>query len=331
MPTATISYGAISPETAGYVSKEFLDRAAAELVSEQFCQTKPLPSRSTMLMVFRRYNALDITPNVLVEGVTPDGKSYTKTDIPCRLQQVGDWVPLTDVIADTHTDPMLQEVTEMLSEQAPAMLEMMRLGVMKGGTAVFYANGLLRTAVNTKITRALVRRIVRALDRQYAKPITKRVKSTADYGTESVAAAYVCLCHTDCEGDVRDLEGFVPVEDYAAAGPTYVTEIGKCERVRFVAAPLLKPFADAGDDTTTMISTTGAKADVYPYLFLGANAVATVPFKGANAVTPSVLNPGVPREGDPLGQRGTAGWKTYTGTAILNDAWMARLEAGVTQ
>lgn len=331
MPTATISYGAINPEVAGHVSRDFLDRAVAELVSEQFCQAKPLPERSTMLMLFRRYNALDITPNVLVEGVTPDGKSYTKTDIPCRLQQVGDWVPLTDVIKDTHTDPVLQEMTSILSEQAPAMLEMMRLGVMKGGSAVFYANGLGRADVNTKISRPMVRRIVRALDRQFAKPITKRVRPTAEYGTEPVAPAYICLCHTDCEGDVRDLEGFVPVEKYAGGITAYPTEIGKCERVRFVAAPLLKSIPDAGGDTATMISTTGAKADVYPYLFLGANAVATVPFKGKNAVTPSVLNPGVPREGDPLGQRGTVGWKTYTGTVILNDAWMVRLEAGVTQ
>ena len=98
-----------------------------------------------------------------------------------------------------------------------------------------------------------------------------------------------------------------------------------------MGVPLLKPFADAGGDAGNMISTSGVKADVYPYIFCGADAYATVPFKGKNAVVPMVLNPGVPREGDPMGQRGSVSWKTLTGTVILNDAWMVRLEAAVTQ
>jgi len=330
MTLATISYGAINPETAGCLAKDFLRRAVPALPSEQFGQVKPIPGRSTMLMVFRRYNPLDFTPKVTVEAVTPDGSTYSKTDIPVRLQQVGDWVPLTDIIQDTHTDPVLQEMTGVLSEQAPAMLEMMRLGVLKGGSNVFYSTGLSRPAVTGKITRPLVRRVVRALDRQFAKPITKRVAPGPNFGTESVAPAYICMCHTDSEGDVRDLEGFVPVEKYAGVTP-YETEIGKCERVRFVGVPLLKPFADAGGDAGNMISTSGVKADVYPYIFCGADAYATVPFKGKNAVVPMVLNPGVPREGDPMGQRGSVSWKTLTGTVILNDAWMVRLEAAVTQ
>ena len=36
------------------------------------------------------------------------------------------------------------------------------------------------------------------------------------------------------------------------------------------------------------------------------DAFATVPFKGKHAVAPMVLNPNVPRGGDPLGQRADA-------------------------
>ena len=42
-----------------------------------------------------------------------------------------------------------------------------------------------------------------------------------------------------------------------------------------------------------------------------------------------VLNPNVPRGGDPLGQRGSAGWKASHAAVILNDAWMHRLEVAV--
>lgn len=50
---------------------------------------------------------------------------------------------------------------------------------------------------------------------------------------------------------------------------------------------------------------------------------------GSNAVTPMVLNPNVPRGGDPLGQRGTVGWKASHAAVILNDAWMHRLEIAI--
>ena len=42
-----------------------------------------------------------------------------------------------------------------------------------------------------------------------------------------------------------------------------------------------------------------------------------------------VVNP-KPAPGDPLGQRGTVGWKLYTTTIILQDAFMVRLECAAT-
>jgi N4-gp56 family major capsid protein len=73
-------------------------------------------------------------------------------------------------------------------------------------------------------------------------------------------------------------------------------------------------------------NTTGA-VDVYPVLFFARDAYGLVPLKGATSLTPMVVNP-KPSVNDPLGQRGTVGWKTMQGAIILNDAWMARLEVG---
>jgi N4-gp56 family major capsid protein len=78
-----------------------------------------------------------------------------------------------------------------------------------------------------------------------------------------------------------------------------------------------------------MISTTGTSADVYPALFLARDAFGIVPLKGRSSITPSVVNPH-PSESDPLGQRGHIGWKAYTGTVILNELYMVRLECAVT-
>ena len=85
-------YGDISPRTAAFAAVEFLERAVPYLVIEKFGQAKPLPANSTKTMTWRRYNALDATPNVLVEGVTPTGKQLTTTDVSVTLEQLGDRV-----------------------------------------------------------------------------------------------------------------------------------------------------------------------------------------------------------------------------------------------
>ena len=325
-------YGDISPRTAAYAAKEFLERAIPYLVIEKFGQSKPLPANNSKTMIFRRYNALDTTPNILIEGVTPSGKPLTSTDVTVTLEQMGDRITITDVILDTHEDPVLKQAQEVLGEQAAQMIEVSRFGVIKAGTNAYMANGTLRTDVNTPITLSLQRKVTRYLKRQMAKKITKIVRSTAAYGTANVAPSYIALCHSDCEADIRNLPGFVPVEEYGQLTP-YDSEIGKCEDVRYVYSTIFLPWADGGGafagSGVSMISTTGTSADVYPIIFLGQDAYAIVPLKGGNAVIPMVVNP-TPSDSDPLAQRGHVAWKTMQKTVILNDAWMVRLECAVT-
>jgi N4-gp56 family major capsid protein len=329
---AITKYGDISPRTAAFAAKEFLERALPYLVIEKFGQAKPLPANNSKTMNFRRYNSLDNTPNVLVEGVTPTGKQLTSTDVSVTLEQLGDRITITDVIQDTHEDPVFKEAQEVLGEQAAQMVEVARFGVIKAGTNVYYANGTQRTDVNTPITLSLQRRITRYLKRQMAKKISKVVRSTAAFGTANVAPAFIALCHSDCEADIRNLPGFVPVEEYGQLTP-YESEIGKVEDVRYIYSTIFVPWADGGaaksGSGTEMISTAGTNADIYPIIYLGSNAYGIVPLKGPNAIVPMVVNP-TPSDSDPLAQRGHVSWKSMQKAVILNDAWMLRAETSVT-
>lgn len=242
-----------------------------------------------------------------------------------------DLVTITDVVMDTHEDPVLQEAIAILGEQAAIMLEKVRFNVLKAGTTVFYANDdgtPLRTEVISPITRAVQRRVTRALKRQFARQITSVVRSTPSYGTQSVLPSFVALVHPDLEGDIRNMDGFVPVEKYGTVSP-YESEIGKVEDVRYIASTIIAPFADAGANKGSMISTSGTKADVYPILVIARDAYGIVPLKGKSAITPMVVNP-KPSDSDPLAQRGHVAWKAYQTACILNDAWMARIEVAAT-
>jgi N4-gp56 family major capsid protein len=323
---ATTVYGDITPRTAAYVVVELLKRSMPYLVLEKFGQSKSLPGNATQSMKFRRYNALATTNTRLTEGVTPPGKKLTTTDITAQLYQDGDFVEITDIIADTHEDAVQHESMGIVGEQAAKVIEINRYNVLKGCTNIFYANSVAaRTSIVTAITRADQRKVVRSLKRQEAGFITQIVKSTPSFNTESILPAFVGVTHTDMESDLRALTSFTSVADYGSM-PKWETEVGSCEHVRYLTSTIFTPYESAGGAHGVYLSTDGTSGDVYPIMYFGRDAYGIIALKGKFAITPMVLNPGTPRGGDPLGQRGSIAWKTMQGTVILNDAWMAVFE-----
>jgi N4-gp56 family major capsid protein len=352
---AVTSYGDISPAVAAYSVVRMLKRAMPYLHIEKFGQTYPLPTNSTQTAKFRRYflqgatgtagpNAggtngagqpffipLALTP--LVEGVTPAGSMLANQDYTVQLYQYGDYITITDVIEDTHTDPILQQATDILGEQAAVTVETLRFNVLKAGTNVWYQN-LVAGRANVAGVLSLTdqRRVSTGLNRQNSKKISQVVASNPDFQTKSVEAAYFGLVHPDLETDIRNMTGFIPVASYGPHTSPFEGEIGSVEQCRYLSSTVITPFPNAGAATsggTTYRSTNGVNWDVYPVLFFGRDAFGMVPLKGKSSMTPMVVNP-KPAAGDPLAQRGTVGWKLYQGTVILQDAFMARLEVCAT-
>ena len=343
-------YGDISPAVAAYSVVRMLKRAMPYLHLEKFGQTYPLPTNSTNTAKFRRYflvgaggTAGTTTPGSsffipvattpLVEGVTPQGNKLANQDYTAVLAQYGDYVTITDVIEDTHTDPVLQQATDILGESAAVTVETLRFNVLKAGTNVFLANKVaLRSSIITTISLADQRRVTTGLNSQNAKKISQVVESSADFNTKSVEAAYFAVCHPDLESDIRNLTGFKPVADYGPHTTPFEGEIGSVEQVRYLTSTVIAPWADSGGTAVTnslKYTTANTACDVYPILFFGRDAFGIVPLKGKSSMAPMVVNP-KPAPGDPLAQRGSVGWKLYTTTVILQDFFMARLEVGAT-
>lgn len=331
--TSSSTDGTLSTMANVYVVAKMLIRALPYLVFEKFGQAYPLPTKSTKTAKFRRFESLDATPKELTEGVTPTAQTFSVTDIEATVQQYGNLVTMTDVLLDTNDSPVMEQVTQIVGEQAAETVENMRIGVLLGGTNVEYANGTARNEVNTPISLPLQRRITRKLKNQKARFLTDSIKSTPRFYTESISPCFVAVCHPDCEADIRSMPHFQDVKDYGNTSP-WENEIGAVEGVRYLFTTLMKSWPDAGGAKTnaagdTMVSTTGAKADVYPILFLAKDAYGLVPLKGAESLTPVIINPSH-TESDPLAQRAHVAWKTMQTCVILNQAWMVRAEVACT-
>ena len=327
---AFTDYGDITDGTAGVAAANMLMRGHPNLVIQQFGQNKPLGRNQTKVMKFKRFEKLSPAITALTEGVTPVGSTPVTTDYEVTMQQYGDFLELTDQIADMASDPVLKEYSEMIGDQAAETVETVCFGVVKAGTNVIYANGAARASVNTTLTITLQRKAVRSLERQLATRISTRMSSSPSFNTESVRPAFIGLVHPDMRHIVEGLPGYKDTADYNGNDKLFPGEIGAVADVRYIMSTIFASFPDAGGAAGSMVSTTGTSADVYPVLYLGANAFANVPLKGSNAITPVVLNPGKISDSDKLGQRGHVGWKTYYAALITNDAWLVRAECAAT-
>ena len=113
IPTNTTTYGDISPRTAGAIKAKLLERGQHLMVVERFGQVDPLQKNKTKSCKWRRYNSFPRAIQPLAEGVPPTGNKLTYVDIIATLEQFGDAYPLTDVVLDTHEDPVLQETVKI--------------------------------------------------------------------------------------------------------------------------------------------------------------------------------------------------------------------------
>lgn len=334
IPANTTTYGDISPRTAGAAKARLLERGQHLMVVERFGQVDPQQKNKTKTCKWRRYNSFPRAIQPLAEGVPPTGNKLTYVDITATLEQYGDSYKLTDVIADTHEDKVLQEMMDLAGECAAETIETIRINILKAGTNVFYANGASsRAYVSSPPTRADFRLIYRYFKNHKAREISQVIAASAKISTEPVDAAYFVMGHTDLDADIRAIPGFVPSINYADSTKTLPGEIGKIDQFRIILTAMFEPWPAAGTSATgtTYLSggvavSSAAAPDVYPLIFVARDGYGIVPLQGYNSITPMVTNPGKPSATDPLGQIGWVSWKTYQTAAILNQAWVARLE-----
>lgn len=327
------TYGDISPRTAAYAARDMLKHAQPVTVLQMFGMTKEQPRNKTNAVKFRRAVPFAAATVPLVEGITPSAQQMSYEDVSVTLKQYGKPIQISDVIIDTHEDQVLKDATVLAGEQAGLTMEMITYGVLKGGTSVYYSNGTERTHVNTPLSLNGQRGVTKYLKGQKAKKISMILDASPKYGTRAVEASYVAFAHTDLEPDIRNMPGFIPVAEYGSRQMLCPEEIGAVEDVRYICSPELNSYADGGaakaGSGTTMVSTTGTSADVYPIIVVGKEAFGVVPLKGKSGITPMVVNP-KPSASDPMAQRGFVSWKAYFAALILNETWMTRYEVAAT-
>ncbi len=306
---------------------------------------RQIPKNKSRTVSFRRYRpygalatnentknrwVVDSTAHVLTEGVTPTADTMVPDDVSVTLQQYGCLYEVTDQTVDLYEDDVPEEMKKQCGERVGLIREMVRYGILKGGVNVFFSGGTTRGTVDEKLTLKVLQKASRTLQLNHAKRVTGILAPSENVATKPCEAAYLVFCSTDGEADVRALAGFKTVAEYGTRKPINENEIGSCENFRFISSPELSPYLDSGALTgSTGLLSSGTKVDVYPFIICGEDAWGQVALRGEDAVSPTWIPPGEKTKSDPLGQRGFVGAKFYFSCKILNEGWMAIIEAGV--
>ena len=346
------NYGTVASRNLIRAAQGMLEHAQPITVLGDFGTQREMPQNSTDTLVFRRtlpfgastvgttienssryVGTPDITASnfVLAEGVTPNANTISFQDVSVQLQHYGVLFKYSSKVEQLYEDDIPGEMVKLTGETLAEVMEMVRYGVLKAGSTVIYANGSSRSAINTAISLNAIRKAARTLESNRSRRVTSRLAPGVNFGTRAVQPAYVIFCHTDAVSDIRNLPGFTRVEEYGSFKPIHDREIGACEDFRFISSPLLKSFAAAGSATLNgMLSVGAANVDVYPFIIIGEDCWGQVALKGMSAIKPVVLKASQTNHANPLGQFGYVGASTWFATVRLNDAFMARIEAGVT-
>jgi N4-gp56 family major capsid protein len=306
---------------------------------------KPMPKNNSKVVSFRRWLPPGGVDNIwitsgnmeayadsyeTVEGQTPNAKTMTAVDITATMRQFAVLFAVTDQTVDMYEDDIPMAMKVQTGETMGLIREMVRYGELRGATNAYYAGGSNRGTVDEAISLNLLRKVTKSLLNNHAKRVTKVLSSSGNYGTQAVEAGFLVFCSTDLESTIRDLPGFTNCVDYGSKQPINENEIGSVERFRFILSPELAGYANAGAavGSTGLYSSNGVNIDVYPVIVCGEDAWGQVALRGADSIDPTWQPPGQKDKSDPLGQRGYIGAKAYHTAVILNQGFMALIEAG---
>lgn len=308
---------------------ELLARIEPQVVTDKYSTFTPLPKNKGEITKWRRIRPMAVSTGALTEGVTPAPASFAYDTVTTVIQQFGVWIQFTDKVYELHEDAVPRDAQTAIGDNIASTKEAIIWGQLIGGTQVFYANGSTVPGINTPIDADLIAAGVNLLKRNYGKKLTPRLSAQSGFNTSPVNSSYVMFTHVDTEYDIRNVDGFVPVEAYGK--PISEHEIGKVNEVRVLLGNQLYglPGAGAAVAGTGMRSEDGTNVDVYFSVIVAQDAYGTVGLKGKNAVEMHVETPKM-QTGDPLGQRGFVAAKYWFQALRLNELWLVRLVHGVT-
>lgn len=268
----------------------------------------------------------------------------TFTDITATVAKYGNFIPISEELDLVNVNSRAAALFDKLGENAGHSLNLLMATTFNTAPNIRYANSVAsNTLVNSSIGAEDIRAAVNFLNRNSAMKQFSMATGSTNIGTNPVRASYYGICHTDVEEDIRQLTGFIPVEQYGGYTNINVGEFGAVGGVRWSSTEIAPVTSDVSTVTLGAsefrgTGTNNALWDVYSSFVYGKEAVGSVGFGTEHAEeiysgisqnpsrVPAVQAiqhaPGSSGAVDPFNEVGSLAWKAWYAGAILNSNWI---------
>lgn len=302
-----------------HFNRMLLVKAKPYLAHHKFASIADIPKNQGTLIRRRRYALLTSATTPIVEGVTPDLQQLSITNVDATVQEYGSGVSITRKLLYTTLDPILREVSDLLAQSAGNTLDQLNRDELATTTTKQYASTATQTSEVSsamKMTKDEVKEAVRTLKNNNAMKITEMVGASNGFNTSPVDACFVALVHPNTTYDLKDLEGFIRVEEYGSNRKAMENEVGALDEVRFIETTNAKVRTSEGSGSIDVYSTIVLAKEAYMNSRIAGEGLRNI-----------IEGPG--GNSDPFHQRTTSVWFATFVSQILNDAFLVDIQHAV--
>lgn len=290
-----------------YYEKKLLETLEPRLVLYQLGMKQKLPKGLGKQVKWLRYSAIAESVSALTEGTPPSELSVTTANVTATVAQYGQYSKVTDLLADTAIDPVVENLAERFGRAAAKTVESLIVTELNSGASIQRVNN-----------RAADVNIVAGDVLNHKELIEAMIRMKADYIEPHEKGEYMCVLHPMAEYDLTvdtQAGSWLDIRKYTDNKDLLNGEIGRMYGMRFLVSDKATTEADAGD---------GGTVDVISSYVIGSEAFGVVELNGQSIkmIRKSLGSAG---GADPLDQYSTVGYKIHGFAAKYLDASSKRV------
>jgi N4-gp56 family major capsid protein len=295
---------AYSTDPGRYYDRKFLERLQPQLHFMNMGDKRPLPKNSGTLIVWHRLQKQAAATTPLTEGANPSEGSIATDRVTAEPLEYGAFVKLSGKLNLEAVNPIVEEVTDELADQAALSYDSIVLAGIHANLTNQFANGAANEAAVADADVLNSTELRKAVFRLRNGGVSTSSKVGVPGFEGNMYKGVITPAQWFDLASATDAGSFIEVHKYNNPAPLMNGELGQLWGVRLAI-------------TNNYTVGTGATDETYRAFIFGKGAYGVTELSGQGIKT---IRQPAGGNSDPLEMYTTVGWKFTMATAVLQAA-----------
>lgn len=269
---ALLGQSSFASDQEKFLASALVENIMLRLVCKSVCDPVEMPEGAGITANFVRYRRMNVPLTTLAEGVDPASSTFSLDALTVTLDQWGDILEVTDVGEMSAKHPVMQQMVDLLADNAQRVIDREVQLVWMAGTNVLYGDGVVtsRVAVGPTMkanTAALLKARVTLVDAGapprfgpgHQGPVNNaKVDGTSKESMFTGGQHYLAICGpqviADITAETTAVGGWMSVQIYQNKNAIYNYELGTWLGFRWVESNFIPKFRLLGGSTPAVVS-----------------------------------------------------------------------------